>query len=499
MGRAQGADPTKYVQSPGTIFSGPGFNDYFSLDLYDYLSAGYLPIYDEVTVWGTTFISLGRLDPAQAKFFADNTVSDADIPFQNFPGAFVNVGFSKAGNLAAAQSLLTVVENNGTLDIKSADFTFNFDYFTNIDVEENQTSVTITQNESSTREFTFQNKDTFSDLCTIIAKSSGSNFDVLAGSGGFTIIGSNAVDKLEIDLAGSRRVTFDAQTGHYQAAGIRFSGVDTFHLKGGDFADTLSGAGGDDRFFGGLGNDRLFGREGNDNLLGGLGQDAEFGDEGDDLFRAGGDGGHDFFDGGDGLDTADFTRAKAGVRVDLAAGAARGIAANDLSQTGRDILWSIEKVSGSVLRDILIGDDAANQLLGNGGDDTMSGGAGNDLLAGGRGKDRLSGGAGDDVFQFRATAESTITAPDRITDFLGGTAAGGDRIDLSAIDAVPGGGDTAFAFSGTTARAYGIWFKQDAAAKVTHVFGDTDGNSATAELAIDVTGLITFSAFHFML
>jgi hypothetical protein len=83
-------------------------------------------------------------------------------------------------------------------------------------------------------------------------------------------------------------------------------------------------------------------------------------------------------------------------------------------------------------------------------DDTLLGGAGNDLLMGGSGRDSLSGGQGADTFRFAGGdfAGGTLALADVISDF---SEVDGDRIDLSAIDALPGIGDEAFRFLGNAA------------------------------------------------
>jgi Ca2+-binding RTX toxin-like protein len=513
----QPIDPQSYVQASDTVFSGAGFNDYFSLDL----AGSSLVPYDAVTVWGTKFISLGELSDNEVKFFADNTVASGTIPFQKFPGAFINVGYSTAGNLAAAQETLTVTDNKitGGIDLNSKDYTFKFYGMVNDGAEEIQTTVVVTQNERSTTDFIFQSKGTLSFLCSIVARSYGSHFKLLAGTEGVTIVGSNGdglyVDNLEIDLAGPKGVIFDAQKGSFKPdedlfshKEIIFSGIETFYLKGGVYNDTLYGAAGDDRLVGGAGDDRLFGRAGRDFLRGGLGHDAEFGGAGGDVFRAGGDPGNDQFDGGADFDEIDYSTAKAGLRIDLAAGYAQARAPNDASKTGRDVLSNIELIAGSQFDDIVLGNNAENMLFGYGGNNTLFGAGGRDVLVGGPGNDRLNGGAGSDVlaglggrdiFKFAAPSDSTAANPDRIDDFAAGVSKVIDRIDLSAIDAVPGGMDTAFVFGGTKATAHGVWFRKDAAAKLTHVYADTDGNAATAELQIDINGLITLASTHFLL
>jgi Ca2+-binding RTX toxin-like protein len=87
--------------------------------------------------------------------------------------------------------------------------------------------------------------------------------------------------------------------------------------------------------------------------------------------------------------------------------------------------------TGNSAANMITGNGGANVLSGLGGDDTMSGGDGNDTLVGGTGADLLTGGDHNDVFDYNALGESTIAAPDEITDFTQGE----DLIDLSGIDA----------------------------------------------------------------
>ena len=127
--------------------------------------------------------------------------------------------------------------------------------------------------------------------------------------------------------------------------------------------------------------------------------------------------------------------------------------------------------------------DGTIRFVGGLGADTAIGGRGDDFLYGGGGGDTLSGGAGNDVFYYIAVGNATPGAPDRILDFTSG-----DRIDLSAIDAVVGTpANDAFRFIGTTAfsnsagelRATqngGVWTLE----------GDNDGDGA-ADLVILIT------------
>jgi Ca2+-binding RTX toxin-like protein len=103
----------------------------------------------------------------------------------------------------------------------------------------------------------------------------------------------------------------------------------------------------------------------------------------------------------------------------------------------------------------------------------ITGSQGADRLQGGLGGDTLRGGAGNDVFVYRSVSDSPAGGDrDGIQDFTAG-----DKIDLSAIDAIPGGLDSAFSFIGSNAFSHtagelqatlngGIWT----------ISGDVDGD-----------------------
>jgi Ca2+-binding RTX toxin-like protein len=207
-------------------------------------------------------------------------------------------------------------------------------------------------------------------------------------------------------------------------------------LLGGDGYDVLYGNGGHDVLDGGNGNDRLFGGFGNDKLIGGSGDD--------------------YMDGGADFDVVDYSSATSGVTVNL------GITTRqDTRGAGRDTIVNVEAVADSKFNDKITGNALDNQFYrqggadiisggdgndlfyasfdptgdrlsgGNGndslqgsyGNDTLNGGADNDRLTGSRGTDVLTGGSGADRFYFGGynveTTDSTVAAPDTITDFNG--------------------------------------------------------------------------------
>lgn len=141
--------------------------------------------------------------------------------------------------------------------------------------------------------------------------------------------------------------------------------------------------------------------------------------------------------------------------------------------------------------DLLVGGAFADVLGGGAGNDTLTGGAGADTLSGSTGADRLSGGLGDDVFRFATpgdtagdTAGDAIVASGGALAFGGVGTAGGDRIDVSAIDANESvDGIQHFVFG--TSHAIGHLWAEDVG-NVTHIRGNVAGGLAPEfDLAIN--------------
>ena len=157
-------------------------------------------------------------------------------------------------------------------------------------------------------------------------------------------------------------------------------------------------SGAQDILIGDDGPNYLDGGPGADVLRGNGGSDCLGVSEGDDLLR--GQGGYDYATGQWGCTETDllgllpggwptFSLAS-GVSFDLASDTARG------SESGSDILLSIEGAYGSRHDDSFFGDDGDNRFYGRDGQDDLSGGAGDDLLDGGLGTDTADGGDGKD-------------------------------------------------------------------------------------------------------
>jgi Ca2+-binding RTX toxin-like protein len=137
--------------------------------------------------------------------------------------------------------------------------------------------------------------------------------------------------------------------------------------------------------------------------------------------------------------------------------------------------------TGNGLANVIVGNSAANLMTGGGGGDT------------------LTGGAGADLFRFMALSDSAPAGADLITDFIGGKK-GGDRMDLSAIDANANTlANDAFKlvnkFSGHAGELYSSY---DKASGVTNVYLDVDGDRS-ADMIIHLTGHANLTAGDFIL
>ncbi|MCW2244171.1 poly(beta-D-mannuronate) C5 epimerase [Azospirillum canadense] len=269
-------------------------------------------------------------------------------------------------------------------------------------------------------------------------------------------------------------------------------------LTGTDADDALTGSAGRDTISGGAGNDLLRGQSGSDSLIGGEGDDTLDGGAGTDTMTGGtgndtyrfvlsdmeGDVITDFAQGdrldlstanatfiGSGAFTGSYaSNGPAQIRISVNANTTvveidsngDGVSDRTISLTGAPALQPVagapglferipdrtftgtdgnDSLTGSAGRDTISGGAGNDLLLGMNGNDSLSGGTGDDTLDGGAGGDSLTGGAGNDTFRFSSLDD---IAEDIITDF-----AAGDRIDLSALNAVFIGSDR---FTGTYAN-----------------------------------------------
>jgi hypothetical protein len=214
---------------------------------------------------------------------------------------------------------------------------------------------------------------------------------------------------------------------------------------GGAGDDTIEGTGWAERLDGRGGADEAHGRGGNDTVLGGGGRDEIFGDDG-----------HDSLDGGSGHDT----------------------------------------LNGGAGKDRLEGNDGNDRLTGGTENDVLDGGSGNDTVVGGGGADTLTGGTGADEFQFNDVSDSTPGAFDTIRDFK--ASYGGDRIDLSRLDAGP---YPEFVFDGAAGTAPGqghVSVGHDPAGRHTYVYVNID-KDPEVDMVIRLKGWVDLTKSDFIL
>ena len=291
----------------------------------------------------------------------------------------------------------------------------------------------------------------------------GAGFDVLNGGAGADVLDGGADADQQRGEAGDDRIVYDAadtvidggagrdtlvlktaavvhleNTSSSQVSGgsayvSGFEDVDAtgvlagITVTGSQASNSLTGGSGADTLMGGAGSDVLKGGLGNDVLDGGAGVDQVRGEAGDDRIVY--DAADTVIDGGAGRDTLVLNTA---ATVNL------GNFSTSQVSGGSAYVAGFEDVDASAAT-------AGVRLNGSAFNNTLIGGSGADTLAGGAGFDTLTGGKGSDLFVFGAFNAGDV---DKITDF---SHAQGDRIDLSAIDAVAGGVDNPFAFIGQSA------------------------------------------------
>jgi Ca2+-binding RTX toxin-like protein len=129
--------------------------------------------------------------------------------------------------------------------------------------------------------------------------------------------------------------------------------------------------------------------------------------------------------------------------------------------------------------------DGSFSIFSGNGNDVITGSENGDTISGRGGADTLTGGGGNDIFLYTNISDSTAAARDMITDF-----AAGDRIDLSRIDAITGGGDNAFTLIGSAgfSNVAGQLRVNSLGGDVFAVEGDINGDGA-ADFSIFLTNI----------
>ncbi len=316
---------------------------------------------------------------------------------------------------------------------------------------------------------------------------------------------------------------------------------DRIYLYGdNDLANSLTGSAFAENLFGGLQGDTISGGGGNDAIYGRAGADVLTGGDGDDLFFYSGTSVDDgeTVDGGNGIDTIEVFKGLIqlwrmsitsvekltfdtfnpdvelnGTQIGAQAGRINAVAGNfepsDLTVFGPVVdLTGVGFTTWGVLNNVILkgeenaantltGSVVADRILGGNLNDTLNGGKGVDTIIGGLGKDTMTGGNQGDYFVFMTAADSGLGAlRDGIKDF----SVGNDIIDLSAIDALEGGGDDAFTFLGEASAftATGQVRYQFSGGGNTIIFINLDADP-DAEMEIGLVGIKALTLDEFIL
>ncbi len=289
-------------------------------------------------------------------------------------------------------------------------------------------------------------------------------------------------------------ITLEFGPAHFLVEGSGSSGGSGGGGSGGGGYRLVTGTSADDSLTSTDDNDSVSGLGGDDMLYAGLGAD--------------------IFDGGDGFDTVSFANAQGRVLVDLQfdvsdAGFARFFQFGDvagLSYANTEAFVGggfADNLRGDAGNDSLAGGGVSDRLYGRAGDDTLDGGTGADALYGNMGADIMTGGpdAGRrDRFIYFNDQESGVGPGNRdiITDFVPGE----DRIEISRLDAdLTTLGNQAFDFIGTSGfsgQAGELRYQRSFWDQTTIVQMDTDGDRQ-ADFEIELEGDLTLSASDFLL
>ncbi|MEQ1485958.1 calcium-binding protein [Methyloglobulus sp.] len=296
------------------------------------------------------------------------------------------------------------------------------------------------------------NGDAGIDTLTGGAASSLTSFNTLNGGAGndtYVVVNSQdaiteAATALEIDnvqFAGtaSTDLSFTLAT---NVENITLTGALATSATGNASVNSMTGNGAINTLDGDAGNDTLNGGAGNDILLGGAGNDSLIGGTGNDTMTGGAGNGFDTYSVDSLTDVVNESIADGGtdivnstVNFDLGVVANAGV--ENLVLGGTALIGA-----GNTLVNDISGNGSNNTLSGLGGNDKINGGGGNDTITGGAGKDTVITGIGDDKVVFTATSDSSASSGttniDVYSDLLLNAVAGGDVIDISALNFVAG-------------------------------------------------------------
>lgn len=252
-------------------------------------------------------------------------------------------------------------------------------------------------------------------------------------AGADTLIGGGGSDTYVVDTYEDQIVDGDFGDGDRVETHLSYTlAADLEHLdlmgtadvtgQGNDQDNNLFGNVGNNILLGGAGNDALHGDDGHDTLDGGSGQDALYGGRGDDRYIVDDPSDRVYESFGEGTDTIERSydtlfRLEANVENLVLKGA-------------------VYRGNGNDLDNIIVGNDAANNLWGMEGNDTLIGGGGDDALFGDIGADMMVGGAGDDYYEVDDANDMIIELADDGDDFVRSTVSWtlGAHLERLAVD-----------------------------------------------------------------
>ena len=311
-------------------------------------------------------------------------------------------------------------------------------------------------------------------------------------------LGANSITGIEV-IALLTGFSYDITTvdGNVAAGGLlkvqatSLAAGQSLHFNGSaetDGAFLIFGGDGDDDLTGGAGNDAFFFGpsqfNGSDHVNGGGGSNNQLGLDGDYTITLGGNFSN--------IQTVVLLHGPTGTPDHF------NVTANDALVGSNQILTIYAlQVETVVTFDGSAEHDGAFRIFGGLADDMLTGSTGNDWIFGGKGADYMAGGPGNDVFYYDDVVQSTTGASDTILDFTAG-----DKIDVSGIDAIPGGGDDAFTYlgSGAFTNHAGELRAVFAGAHLWNVYADVDGDgNADLHLLVHVSDPHTLSSADFTL
>jgi Ca2+-binding RTX toxin-like protein len=149
----------------------------------------------------------------------------------------------------------------------------------------------------------------------------------------------------------------------------------------------------------------------NNTFEGGGGNDTIFGSSGSQISYSTGNGGTQI----------SYAHALDGVQVDLRAGTAQGIAANDVAHVGTDSFVDVSGVVGSDYNDLLSGTDSPDHV---------------DVFYGGRGQDLIDGRDGNDFAGYYAFFDSSVITGGISVNLAGGTVTGDASVGTDTLRSI---------------------------------------------------------------